>query len=579
MSYQEINITSYDHDSLKQDLIAYLKGLGTLGDFNYEGSYINTIIDLVIRNAQYDAFLANMLSNESFIDSAQIRGNVVSHATKLSYVPRSMTAQRAVVDITVIPSDKTNLATNITIPINTIFVTSYQGKSYQFVTIDSYLMSLDSNNNYVVTGVELVQGQLITNSFIHGYGNSEEIPNSNIDTSTLSVSSVETGSPHTFELVNTISDLSISQKDFYFLFENYRQNYELEFGKDLISREPIDGCTITISYINVDSEAANGAQTFIAAQAIGNYSNITVTTTQNAYGGSDREDIENVRFLAPKAYAAQDRAVRPVDYSLLIKKKFPFVKSLKVWGGEKNDPPQYGKVFMSIIFSSGEILTRSIKTQIITYLDDYEVGSITPEITDSEEINLDLTISFAYNSKLTSNTFNQLSTLIGTIVDTYNTGSLNDFDDYYNDSYLNDQIMGITGIESSNITKTAKRQMTKLDYVNPTYTYNFKNPVDVGSFYVDTFTIDITADSEKIYDDSNGNIIYEKTIGSNVTKTTIGTIDYTTGNISFVATMVQSDSYFYIYVTPSNDNFYVYNNKYLNISQKTYSQLTLFPQS
>lgn len=577
MARQDVDVTSFDHEDLKQSLIDFLKASGKFDEFDFEGSAINTLIDMLVRNTHYDSFLANMLANESFIDGAQIRGNVVSHAQKLSYTPRSATASRAIIDVKVIPADKTNLDTTIEIPTNTVFLATVNGESFQFITNDSYIMTLDSNNDYVVSDVEIFQGQRIENSFVHIANDTIEIPNSRIDTSTLAVSSLESGEQYVFELAESISELTLD-RNFYFLSENYRQNYEVEFGKNIISREPENNSAITVSYINTETEHANGASSFIPASTINGYANIEVDVTQNSYGGSDREEIEDIRFLAPKTYQAQDRAVVESDYSILVKKRFPFIQSLKTWGGEDNDPPRYGVVFMSIISDQGQVLTRSIKREILSYLEDYNIGSITNEIVDSEGIGLDLTVHFAFDSRLTNRTFNQLKSEIDTIVDTYNDNNLERFDNYYNDSKLSDLIMDIRGIETVNIEKTAKVQFDVLRFDGPSYSYNMKNPLTPGTFIIDNFSADANATSQVITDDTDGNIVYTKTVSGVTTDTDIGTIDYDSGEFEFSINMIQDDLRFFARVEPLNENFYVYNNKYLYIDTTTFELIETFPK-
>lgn len=577
MSREEIQVTSFDHEELKQSLIDFLSATGKFDDFDFEGSALNTIVDLLVRNTHYDSFLANMVATESFLDSAQIRGNVVSHARKLSYVPRSATASRAIVDIKVVPADKSGLTNSIELPINTVFLATVSGQSYQFITNDSYVMTLDSNNDYVVTGVELFQGQRIENSFVHISGESVEIPNSTIDTSTLSVTSLESGEQYVFTLAESISELT-GDENFYFLSENYNQNYIVEFGRDIIGREPENNSAITVSYVNTDDTHANGANRFIAASTVAGYANVQVTVDTAAYGGSDRETIEDVRFLAPQSYQAQDRAVVDTDYSMLVKRRFPFIQSLKVWGGEDNDPPRYGVVFLSVISEQGEILTRSVKQEIVSYLKDYNIGSITPEIVDADGIGLDLTVNFAYDSRFTSKTFNQLSQEIQAVIDQYNEDNLQQFDRFYNDSRLTDLIMAIRGLQSVDITKTAKTEFNVLRFANPSYSYNFRNELVPGSLLIEDFTADVSAVSENISDDEDGNVVYTKVIDGVTTNTNIGTIDYDSGELSFSINMVQSSNRFFAYVEPKDENFYVYNNKYVYIDTSSFERLDLFPK-
>lgn len=577
MSREDLNVTSFDHDALKQSLVSFLSATGKFDDFDFEGSALNTLIDLLTRNTHFDSFLANMIAGESFLKSAQIRGNVVSHASKLSYTPRSCVSSKAMINVKVVPAEKINLPYSITMPSKTVFLAVSNGQSYQFITKDDYILNLDSNNDYVIDDVIIYQGQLISNSFVHVANTTLEIPNQRVDTSSLSVYSIESGDKFVFDLAESITELTLD-KNFFFLSENFRKHFVIEFGKDLISREPITNSTINIEYISVPEEHANGANLFISGSTINGYANIQITTTQSAYGGYDEEDIEDIRFLAPNNYQAQDRALAPNDYKVLVKKQFPFIRDINFWGGEDNDPPQYGYVFMSMITQDGEILTRSIKQEIVTYLKDRNVGSITPVITDSERIGIDLVVNFGLDDKKTNKTFNQLSTEIKSLIESYNTSNLSGFGSYYNDSELTNRIMDIRGVETLDIFKTCNVQLPVLRFENPTYSYNFKNELETSSLYVDSIQTDINSLSEYITDDGLGNVIHYKNTNLGPESKIIGTIDYDSGYLEFSINMIQSDLYFNLEVTPEYENFYVYNNKYVYIDKIEFEKLTISPK-
>lgn len=574
MTSTEINVASLDHDTLKQSLINFIAATGNFDDFDYEGSAINTLIDTLTRNTQYDSFLANMLANESFIQSAQLRANVVSHAQKLSYTPRSCSSARATVDVTITPAETVGLASTLEMPAGTTFLASMNGETYYFVTNQLYTMTLNVSNEYVVEDVELYQGQRITNTFIHTTNDPHNIPNERIDTSTLSIYSIESGIQYTFTEATSIIDTTLYE-DFYFISENYLGLYQIDFGKDLIGREPTNNSAINVTYINCEDAHANGASTFIAGSSISGYSNIAVSTVQAAYGGDEKEDIEEIRFLAPRAYQVQDRAVIATDYQTLVKNEYPFISSVKVWGGEDNDPPEWGKVFLSVISDDGNALTTTIKNDITDYLKDYNVGSITPEFVTAEEINLDLDINFAYDNKLTSSTFNELSSSIRTIVESYNTTELLDFGNFYNDSKLTNNIFTVKGIKTVDIEKTAYINFDVLRYTDPTYIIDFDNPIVPGSLVMTDFEVDINSIQHQLYDDESGNVVLSYLTGEVLTTETVGTIDYDTGEIEIILNMIQDASTAKMTVTPLNENFFAYNNKYLNIDEIEFTQITL----
>lgn len=562
MARSELNVVTMDHDGLKQSLIQFLQST-EFGDFNYEGSAINTIVDLLTRNSAYTGFLANMIANESFIKSAQIRANVVDHAQKLSYVPRTSTASKLVCSIEVTPANLPVSDLSIVMDPGTSFLASVNGTTYTFTNRIPYTLQFNNvTNKYTVSDVELYQGQLVTNRFFHTTNQSHTIPNDTCDSSTIYMT-VQNQFTNEFSEATSLDDLSPSSR-IWMRGEDHLGRTTIQFGRNVFGVEPSTDSIITVQYIATESEHANGVSNLISAGSIDGYSNISVSVTQPAYGGSDRDDIETIRYTAPKMYQMQDRALTASDYIPLLKSRFPFIESGISWGGEENTPPVYGSVFLSLLSTNDGQITQSIKDEMISYVSTRNVGSITPVIVDPILTGIDLNIQFSYNPRLTTKTFNQLKTEVSSVVNQYNS-NIRGFDLFYNESELISMIKDVVGIESVYIDKTVFDTLAVNRFPNAIYTFEFGNIIEEDSLSVSDFIIDASATSETIFDQS-GDVIYRKTVSGVTTDTNIGTIDYENGSVSFTANFIQDENELKVYVKPVEDNYYVSQNKIIYIN-------------
>lgn len=571
MSRKELSSTSFDHDELKKSLVDFIKATGQFDDFDYEGSAINTIVDLLVHDSTYMAYLANMLANESFLDSAQIRQNVVSHAQKLSYTPKSSTASRLISNITIKPSN-TPQENIIYGDSNTKFLASVGGETYTFTLTEPTSFSYNNQlEAFYSTDIELYQGQYLINNFIYN-GNSIEIPNDNVDINTLKVF-INDGTALKYEEATSITELGSTQ-NVYFLSENQNQRYEIKFGNNILGAEPSIGSIIRIEYINTEDTHANGVKSVISGNPIGGYSNISIDVTTPSYGGSDRDDIETIRFLAPKMYKAQDRALAVDDYKLIVLDQFPFITSVNVWGGEDNTPPRYGNVMISVIPENGLIVTDFLKRRIQDTLKKKAVGSVTPIVIEPVLFDISLDISFSFDRELTRKTFNELSAEIKETVNNYNLNELYRFNEYYNESQLISQLKQNSAIKSIIIEEELSIELNSNPFVQQYYNVNFRNEVEKNSFYVSNFVVNNNATNEKINDDGNGNIVYSWEENSENKQRTIGTIDYKEGSSSILIAFVQ-DNNFSFHVTPTKENIYTRENSALRINNIETKELVI----
>lgn len=574
MANQDFKITSYDTDAIKSSLVAFLKTKPELEDFDYEGSAINTIIDLLTRNTHYMAFLANMTANESFLDTAQVRSSVVSHAQKLSYTPKSRTASTSNVRLKVKPASPSS-KTNITLSKGSVFVSNIDGVSYSFTNTESSILIKDLAGDFITpSDVVLKQGQLVSNRYVYA-GQPIVIQNKNIDSSTIKMYIKTDVSADNVEFleVDDITQTKIGD-EVYFLSENTSGNYQIEFGKNVLGLEPVIGSIITVEYVVVPDNHANGLGTFISGSTIEGFSNIEVSVTIPAFGGSERDDIERIRFLAPRIHKAQNRAVVESDFTAIVLRDFPFIKSAICWGGEKNSPPYFGRTFLSLIPVDGYNIVNSVKRAIEARLQKYTI-STTPFVVDANYLYLDLDIDYIFDDTQTSDTEQALEATIAATVNSFNEGYLKQFDFWYNESKLNNMLTDIKGVESVEVKTKAYYELNIVRGASTKYQIEFVNEIRPGTFKLSGYVADISATNDYIEDDGEGNLVRRFNKNSMSNKVNIGTIDYDTGSIELtVQFLTGTPDMLKAFVEPLNDNFYTNNNYVVAINSISPRRIT-----
>ena len=561
MTSQSLNITSYDPIQLKQSLIDFLRTKSEFADFNYEGSALLTIIDLLVRNTHYIAYMANMVATESFLDSAQLRANIVSHAQKLSYTPKSRTAATMVVDLTAIPF---NTAVDPTIVCEKYspFINTVDGVSYSFVNTDNVTLIKGLDAKYHASGVTLKQGSPNSQKFLYN-GSKIEIQNKQIDTSTLKVyvrASTLSTDRIEYGLATDITSLS-NTSSVYFLSENSRGFYEIEFGKGVLGSEPAVGSVVEIDYIVVETEHANGLNAILAASPIGPYSNILVTVKVPAYGGAEQASNDTIKFMAPKLYEAQERAVKESDFVVLAKRDFPFIKSAIVWGGERNVPPYYGRVFMSVVPQDGYSVADAVKTVITNQMRKYSL--LVTEVVDVNYIGCNLKVGVLYNDNNTAKTFDQLKTAISSACVAYGT-YIKEFDRWLNNTEINTRLQAVdSAIVTVEIDKELYIDTPTVTNVNHSYSVSFLNKLKPGSVVVSGFKLNLLSPTETIKDDGNGLLVATTVFGT----MTVGTVNYDTGAVNLTITTLASGSSANLRVVavPYYDNVYTDRNYVIHI--------------
>jgi len=438
-----LNVTELDFDQIKDNIKNYLRAQGKYNDYDFEGSGMSILLDILAYNTHYNAMAAHFALNEAFLDSAQIRGNVVSHAKLLGYTPRSASAATAYVNITVNNPIGTPIPPSITLPRGTKLISVIDGEEYGFVVVESITVLYDSaNNRFFFENVPVKQGTLKTMTYrIDEYIPNQkfEIPDEDIDLSTMRVRIKANDNSTQYDIYTPFTTLVSVGGDskVYFYQENSAAKYEIYFGDGIIGAKPRSDNIVELEYVYTSAEDANGARTFDIVSEIEGNSDITVVTVSASAGGSVRENIESIRFNSPLSYITQNRAVTADDYRAIIVKEYGDIDAISVWGGEDANPPDYGKVFIAIKPKSAETLSDAEKSFIVeNILRQKNVVSITPFMVDPEYTYIKLETFFKYNPNLTDRKRAELQSLVSSVVSEYNDTELKQFDGVFRFSKL-----------------------------------------------------------------------------------------------------------------------------------------------
>lgn len=475
---RKITTSELDFDAIKSNIKTYLEGQSQFSDYDFEGSSLSVLLDILAYNTHYNALYTNLAVNESFLDSASKRSSVVSRAKEIGYIPHSATGATAKVNIVV--SNTTTTPASLTIPKNQPFSATVDGTTYNFYNTSAAVGTL-SGSTYTFTDVEIKEGTPLEFKYTVADGVRFLIPNEDVDLSTVTVRVQENASSATFDTFireEELLELNGTSKVF-FVKEIEGQLYELEFGNDTIGKGLANGNVVTIAYMTTNKDAANGARVFSYQGATLLGGTAAVTTTMAATGGTDIEDIESIRYNAPRHYTAQNRAVTVEDYKSTIFRSYPEAQTINVWGGEDNVPPQYGKVFISIKPKTTTSLTAGQKELIITeILKNKNVVSITPEIVDPEYIDIEVTSTVYYNPRLTTRALSDIKDLVIDTIQTYNEDHLESFVGVYKHSNLSALIDNTEDSIVSNITTVKLHREVSVAYnLNTTYEINLGNPI------------------------------------------------------------------------------------------------------
>jgi len=549
-SSDKLQITDLEFDGIKSNLVTFLKGQTKFQDYDFEGSGMAVLVDLLAYNTHYMGYYANMLGNEMFLDSSSLRESVVSHAKHLNVHPTSRKASRAKINITFTP---TGSPVSLTIDKNTKFTSSIDGVAYTYATNKTTTIPRSSTGTYSVTGLEIIEGRILNKAYsVVGADDTQRfvLPNPSIDISTITVNVQKSSTDSevfTFADGNAIDVTTIKGTDrVYFLQEVEGGKYEITFGDGAVGRQLSDGNVVFIEYIVTNGTGGNFASTFTAVGSVAQLSSsqYTLTTNESATGGADAQGIESLKFQAPKLYQTQNRATTKYDYKAILLQERPDIESVTVYGGEDADPVQYGRVFIAVKLTGNNVLSETTKSSIKnSILKRVNVVTVEPIIVNPVFIYLiiDSTINYDPITNLTDE--DTLKININSSIENYLQTNLEKFDQKFRHSQLVQDIDNTNNSIRNNKTLIKYQQRIAPETLNvpQTYTLYFTNAIEKGSITSTSFT-GTDGNTYSLVDDSLGNIKAAKTTNGVVDtpkeyliqsdgSTNQGTIDYTTGKI------------------------------------------------
>jgi len=533
-------LSDIDFDDIKSNLQTFLSNQSELGDYDYESSTLQTLINLLAYNTYMNSYYLNMVGNEMFLDSAQIRSNVVSRAKMLNYTPRSAQGPTATVQVVITPDDSPDF---ITLPKDTKFRTTVDGTQYVFVATDTTTINADSG--IYSTNINITEGRPFTFRYTVSSLNPVRyiIPADNIDTRSIVVKIQNSLTDETITTFNNAENLTTvtATTDAYFLKENEDGRYEIEFGDGVLGTALNDGNIVIIDYRICNGVAAQGANTFASVDSIDGYSSVSVNHVSRAQGGGDKETIQSIKFNAPKNYEAQGRAVTKNDYETIVKNQFADIQTVSVWGGEDNSPPIYGRVYISVKPFSGTLLAEDRKQTIADYLVDRNVLTIEPQIVDPTYLYVKPELTVKYNPDLTTLTAGQIATAVSNAVVNYETNRLGLFGQSFIGSQLIKDIYEVnSSITSIQTELYMEKQFKPNTSVRTTYTINFNNEIHnyenvTKAFNISSSKFTYNGNTNCYFDDDgDGNIrIYSLTAAGarNYLNRSAGSVNYLTGVI------------------------------------------------
>lgn len=533
----KIAVDGLEFYEIKNNLKRFLSSQDKFKDYNFEGSGLSILLDLLAYNTHYINYYSNMVANEMFLDTATVRDSVVSHSKLLGYTPTSNKGARAQVSVTVSADGDGGVASEF-LPRYSTFLATGGGVSFSFRTIDTYKFepkSYDENGivqEYWIPEVTIVEGRPVVSTFVVDRTNSPAqrfvIPESNIDLSTLKVrvqASVTNiaGYDEYWTLVSDPLQLGPTSK-VYFVQETENTKYEVYFGDDIAGKGLQNGNIVVLEYLvtSADPTEANsiGATDTESLQSFSleasDFADPDVVTIDPALGGSEREGIESIKYYAPRGFQAQDRAVTVEDYSFMLARDYPFAESIYVWGGEDNTPPVYGKVFVSIKPSRGTSLTNQEKEAIKTgILKKFNIVGVTPEIVDPDYTYLKFETTVKMNPTKTTKTPNEVKQVVKNAVNSYVNGNLGKFGGNLLASKLSSNIdSSDTSVEASGTVISLEKRISPNYGVDANYITDFSNPIEPetitsnGFLHFDAAKASFSSPYSVAYlrDDGNGQI-------------------------------------------------------------------------
>ena len=573
----QINVTDLDFDSIADNLKGYLKGQSQFKDYDFEGSNMSVLIDLLAYASHIGAVNTNIAASELFLDSAQMRKNVVSRAKDLGFIPASESASEATIDVAcsnVRNADGTFPTTaEMQLLRGTIFQTVYDGTNFDYV-VTSTVRPSQNGTTYNYTDVNLVQGTYATDVYVFDSQIANPkfvLSNARVDKSRISVTVNSNGTVSNYALSTNISSITTTSK-VYYTQENEEGFIELYFGDGVLGNKLLDGDTVNVTYIVVDENHADGAKLFSMVGSINGFTDIATTRVVASTGGAEKESIDSIKFKATKFYTSQNRLVTLNDYKAKVSEYYPNADAVAVWGGEDNDPPQYGKVFIALKPKNSDYLSDTEKASVQTKLNKLNMLTVRPTIIDADIVKILISCVFKYNENATQYSNGELVTLVTSSINTFDNTNLANFDSVFRHSNLVKAIDETDGAILSNTCNIRLKKRTTITVAqqigytslfgnalyNPNSGYNAAGGGITQStgFYTQGDAVNI-----HYFDDDGKGVLrrYYLSSGARVyLDSTAGTVDYPNGKITInainITSTVNTDSTIDFTVIPAGND-------------------------
>ena len=552
-----LDVSELDYDGIRNNLKTFLQNQAEFSDYDFEGSGMSVLLDLLAYNTHYLSFNANMLSNELYLDSADIRKNVVALAKQLGYTPTSVTSPVAAIDITV--NNVPTTTASITMAKGTPFTTTINQVTYDFITNEAITIQ-PTDGVYKFENVNIYEGTAVSFQYTVDSSDVDQkfiIPSNLADTTTLKVKVQNSSSDtttNTYTKSQTLTELDSTSK-VYFLQEQDDGRFEVYFGDGVLGKSVIDGNIIILEYIVTNKDASNGASTFNLGGTVGGFTDVSITTKSVAQGGSIAQTNNSIRFNAPLNFQSQNRAVTVKDYETLTQTFYPNADSISAYGGEDAEIPVYGTVYIGIVPKSGSTLTETTKLGIVNNLKKYNVASVTPVIVTPETTSIILTSTVKYNENATTKSADTLRSNVISTLSSYSGTNLQKFEGLFRYSQLVQDIDDTdTSILSNITTLKIRKDFTPTTGSAITYQVYFRNALynphsghntSAGGILESSgFKIQGNDNEMFLNDDGQGNVrMYYLVSGvKTYQNNTQGTINYTTGQITLTSLNIASIS-------------------------------------
>ena len=597
MSFNQF--TNLDFNDLRSQIKEYLRANSNFTDFDFEGSNFSVLIDTLAYNSYITAYNTSMAVNESFIDSATLRENVVSLARNIGYVPRS--TKSATADITFTVDLSGFDARSVKLKKGVVALGGAENSNYIFSIPDDITVTPDTNGIAAFSGIKIHEGNLLKKTFVVDDSQPDAkyiLPNRNIDTSTIRVSVTNTATEEYSPYTNIFN---VSPSTRLFLTQEIDdERYQILFGDNILGKKPENGSTIEVTYLVSSGAAADGARNFTFSGALtyskaGNEYNVStgisaITTLQAAENGDDIESIDTIKYLAPRVYASQYRAVTANDYASLIPFLYPNIDSVSAYGGEELDPPQYGKVFITVKPKNGEFLSDVAKDSIKNDLKKYTIAGIKQEFLDLKYLYVEYDSTVSYDPSFISSSDDLYSRIVKSIENYSRSSDINSFGGRLKYSKLLSQIDQVDRAITSNITKLVMRRNMVPAYnalANYEVCYANQFHADLEGFNIRStgFTLDGVEGTVYLTDlpdpDGKTGVVQFFTLDDGVVKyinEDVGKVDYIKGEIIIYPVTITStalENRIEIEVTPESNDIVAKENLYIVLDTTGKSVLTL----